>query len=115
MEAKKKIITVKKEVWPESDSDGYPTEETLKYIREWPVSPVAPKANFEELLEFCMEAWKYEEYTFKKNGQYIFQTGGWSGNEDIISSMRKNRIFWMFTWYSSRRGGHYKFDILGSI
>ena len=100
------------EVWPESDSDGYPTEKTLKYIREW---PIPTKTGGKELLEFCMEAWKYEEYAFEEKGEYIFQTGGWSGNEDIISAMRDNHMFWMFCWYSSTRGGCHKFDIVSIV
>jgi len=75
---------------PESDSDGYPTDHTLKTIREYQTHN---KEDRKELLEFCMEAWKYDDYVSQKNERYSFSTGGWSGNEDIIAAMMKNHIF----------------------
>ena len=37
-------------------------------------------------------------------------TGGWSGHEDVISALRDNLMFWMLSWVSSTRGGHYVFE-----
>lgn len=99
---------------PEMDSDGYPTEETLRVIREWPI-----KSNYavKDLCAYCREAWNWGKTMWgHKCGRDEFgkpwitvSTGGWSGNEDIVVALRENVIFWAMCWLESRRGGHYKF------
>ena len=92
------------------DNDGYPTEETLEKIKSWPHTD-----GWEELLEFVKENWYYPEYfnkfTYEKTILYHISTGGWSGNEDILSALKSNHLFWMFCWLSSKRGGHYEFEV----
>jgi len=49
---------------------------------------------------------------FKKGRKFVcFSTGGWSENEELISDLKKERIFHILLveW---RTGGHYKFKIL---
>jgi hypothetical protein len=104
------------------DKDGYPTEETLDKIEHWPISNAK---DAEELMTFVSEIWwpgdgygwmrsahRHREY---KGGTlrryYKISTGGWSGNESLICAMEENRMFWMLTWLSSRRGGHYEFRV----
>ena len=38
-------------------------------------------------------------------------TGEWSGNESIISEMKRNSLFWSFCWRKSITGGHFWFKI----
>lgn len=99
-------------------SQEYPTEENLKYIREFDVlkNPVL------ELIEYLEEIWHWPDWGFKllKNGQkdimgkptwrLELHTGGWSGNEDIIETLQQND-FWGFCWEKSIRGGHYWIEI----
>ena len=100
---------------PIFNKDSYPTEETLKEIREW--KEPFTKGTAEDLLEFCMDAW---EKTFGDIGyivcgldssgsDYEFTTGGWSGNEDVINAMQENRLFWSLCWQESKRGGYHRF------
>ena len=105
---------------PVFDADGYPTEETLKTISEW---PSGPGWAFLDLMEYVRKAWKYGEPYF--NGQdtvdklfpdtpikrYAISTGGWSGNEVIIGALRENRMFWAMCWVEERRGGHFIFEL----
>src|SRR6478736_10329887 len=89
---------------PTFDNHGYPTEETLKTIEEWKI------LNFNEIpkiLEYVYTGWNYKEWGWSKNkrqhraykgGQlrryYHISTGGWSGNESLISAMENNHILW---------------------
>ena len=42
---------------------------------------------------------------------FEISTGGWSGNEDILGAMQENAVLWLMTWQSTRRGGHYVFEV----
>ena len=89
-------------------SDIYPSDESLKSIREW------PHDNFPGLMDFVRDLWNYSEWGFQTDpfaGEYYLSTGGWSGNEEIISSLQENGMFWSMCWESSRRGGHNIFKV----
>jgi hypothetical protein len=90
---------------PTFDANGYPSEETLGTIALWQIAdPVG-------WLEFVRDAWNHHYGTiifpFLENGFVSFTTGGWSGNESIISAMRENVVLWTMLWESSHRGGKY--------
>lgn len=88
-------------------SDDYPTEEELERIKNWPYTDIPG------LLEFTKSLWHFAEWGWSPplNGVLRISTGGWSGNEDIISALRDNTMFWTLCWQSSRRGGHYEFSL----
>lgn len=89
------------------DKNGYPEEHELKKIEEWDYH------DFRGLMEYVEELWKYADYGYWKRGRkyYRISTGGWSGNESIIYALKQNRMFWACCWVSSKRGGHYIFEI----
>ena len=97
------------------DEHGYPTEEALEKIKEW------SEDDMLGLMAFVKELWYYPHYGHEEITtsdildkpiiRYSISTGGWSGNEDLIEAMQGNHIFWIFCWYSSRRGGHYVFEV----
>lgn len=88
------------------NKDGYPEEYELKKITEWDYK------DFEGLMEYVADLWKYPQYwTNEESGKISISTGGWSGNELIISALMQNRMFWACCWVSSRRGGHYEFKV----
>ena len=87
------------------DEDGYPEEDELKRIREWP-------EDWAALFAFIHSIWHWPDWGFTQEGNRVsLSTGGWSGNEEIIGALRDNALAWMVTWESSRRGGHYTFTI----
>lgn len=102
----------------ELDADSYPTEGTLKALREWGVQG---HADCKAILEWIRPVWAYahagyfavdEEY----NGEipvlvYRLSTAGWSGNESLIDALQDNKFFWFRCWLSHKRGGHYEFEI----
>ena len=88
------------------DSDGYPDDQELQRIREW------PGEDFSALMEFVRTLWKWNDWGWSQQGyKYRISTGGWSGNESLISALEGNMIFWMMCWHQSRRGGHYTFVV----
>lgn len=89
------------------DYDGYPSEAALEKIAAWPAR------DFNGLLEYVASLWAYPDYVTRapEARTYTFATGGWSGNESLVSALQQNLIFWGTCWMSSRRGGRYEFVI----
>lgn len=89
------------------DKDGYPDEEELQAIRTWDWH------DLDGLMAFVHDLWTYADcgYWDQQGDAYRLSTGGWSGNEDIIEALQENRMFWTLCWVSSRRGGHYEFEV----
>lgn len=94
----------------------YPTESDLKKIQDWPVESTD---DCHDLLAFVETIWWMADWGWSCEDSvnsydepvtlYTVSTAGWSGNEDIISEMEGNRMFWSMAWQSTRRGGHYEF------
>ncbi len=85
------------------DND-YPTEEELKTIQEWDCSTYDKRVS---LAEYICKLWHWSDWatlTGKRVKTLRLATGGWSGNESIVSSLHDNFIF-MTTWIKSERGG----------
>lgn len=88
--------------------DGYPDEDELRRIREWP-----HEGGFPGLMDFVRERWAYADWGWTVDGEtktYRISTGGWSGNESLVEALQENTMFWTLCWESSRRGGHYEFS-----
>lgn len=82
--------------------EGYPTASDLQRIATW------PETNLVGLLEFVRSIWWAADWGFRRWGKtYWLSTGGWSGNEEIISVLQ-HHFCWFVAWQSSRRGGHHK-------
>ena len=97
------------------DSEGYPTPEFLKFIREY-TNETMPIMEFVELLR---HGWYHGEPYFTLHRKYKgkhkleLHTGGWSGNEETIREIlgnihlthfRMQYVYW-------ERGGHYYFEV----
>lgn len=87
------------------DADGYPEESELKQIAEWSWQDIGG------LLAFVQPRWSYPDRWWREGDVLHLSTGGWSGNEDLVRAMQQNAGFWHMCWVSSRRGGHYEFDV----
>ena len=99
---------------PTFDEDGYPTDETLAAIENWPYQDIAG------CLDFCRRAWHWGEawanedisaheaavVHAEKGERYArFATGGWSGNESIVNALDTNYMIHALAWRLSARGG----------
>ncbi len=95
------------------DVNGYPDEETLNEIEKFSLGKNLE--NLHEFIRLIKDHWNYAELGFFKyhpdTGYLELHTGGWSGNESIISAIRKTPMFWSLYWYKSKRGGHYWFEL----
>jgi len=90
------------------DKDGYPTKKELDYIKNYDLLKIQ---SFKPLIIFLRSIWWQANWGFKFNKYDLeLHTGGWSGNEEIISVLQ-NTIFWFLCWEKSIRGGHYYFKI----
>jgi len=102
---------------PLLDSEGYPTSELLEYIRAY--HPGAGQPILEFIEDVIEPAWWMPEFGFRLGRKYRgkrklrLSTGGWSGNEDLISAILSN--LWLkslaMQYASWTRGGHYYFEI----
>lgn len=95
------------------NEEGYPLESVLSRIENWKCTCLN---DIIEVLNLVKSIWKYNYWQEYKNENenhilYKISTGGWSGNEDLINAMWSNNILWNNIWYSSKRGGHYKFKV----
>lgn len=94
----------------------YPTGEELEKIKNWDIH------DYSALMEFVKSIWWMPEFGWHEGpgGNEVHElttktlsisTGGWSGNESIITALENNAMFYMSCWVSSRRGGHYEFEL----
>jgi hypothetical protein len=99
------------------DADGYPTEETLKRLAGFEITQSA------EALDYLAGTWNQfygslrvelmdsekADVNAEDDERYLrLATGGWSGNEELLSAFRGS-LGWHLTWVLSARGGLYIF------
>lgn len=90
-------------------SERYPTDEELDRIAKW---PVIGTDDLRALFDYVRSLWWMPEWGWKEaDGKFNISTGGWSGNEDIIDALQQNFMFWGLCWLSSKRGGHFEFEL----
>lgn len=99
------------------DVDGYPTDETLKRIEDWPYTDI------NGCLDFVQSCWHWPDCASNKlrpeevdivgerDGERFLRlaTGGWSGNESVVCALRNNRVVWAIAWQMHARGGLFIF------
>jgi hypothetical protein len=103
---------------PTFTADGYPTDDTLEAIESWGIKDFQDAID---LMEFVGMAWSYpdrwkverqwEDDLGHKKARYIFSTGGWSGNEDLVGAMENNPMLRILGPWSWQRGGHYEYRL----
>jgi hypothetical protein len=90
-------------------SGEYPTDEELQQLRDWDFNDMRGWFDFAQSIG---NYWPDDHFWSEEPpGTFHISTGGWSGNEDIISAMSDNFICWTQTWKVHRRGGHYEFEL----
>ena len=88
--------------------DKYPTDDELKTVTTYEVN----NTNFCEFMDYIRSIWWCPDWGWTRKGDtYHISTGGWSGNEDVISAMMRNSVFWLCYWKQSQVGGHYIFSL----
>jgi hypothetical protein len=97
------------------DSDGYPTQEALDYIKNWTyenhvTGEYFGKQMYDELIEYIRSIYVYNDAINYEDGLLEIHTFGWSGNEDIIEELKKTDL-WLLKFRCEQTGGHYYFQI----
>jgi hypothetical protein len=100
--------------------DGYPTDEALKYIRNWGSEKIGDElvfgkffnnTDYTDLLDYIKGLWTYGSDAYnEEDGMFELHTCGWSGNESIIEEL-KNTSFWLIKFRAYSVGGHYYFRL----
>jgi len=86
---------------PTFDCDGYPSDETLEAIENWPME------DFKNCLKFAEKAYQKGYGVWKKEEGWIkIATGGWSGNESVVYALQK-QIYWNMLFIAKLCGGAY--------
>lgn len=92
----------------------YPTDEALDALAAFTGTP-------SEFLEAAHRQWN-DDYgrwdkgrlvgdgTERPGTRVVLATGGWSGNESVISAVQDTMFHLMF-WYSSTRGGLHEYRV----
>ena len=93
------------------DDQGYPLQESLDALKEFDLLT----GSLENFLDLLYETWNYADSGGFRIGRRSLQlnTGGWSGNEEVIKNLSSNFVFWACFWQSSLRGGRYNFRFEG--
>ena len=88
---------------PAFDEDGYPTEATLKEIETWDYKDI------KGLINYVIQAWQWGSNfcDIPRSGIWTMSTGGWSGNESILSALESNYMVQATTTSIYVRGGLY--------
>lgn len=93
------------------DADGYPTEATFEKVKTWSYLDFKGLVRFVHSLWWPDQKWGWNETITDGVTRLELATGGWSGNETLISALQGNAMFWLLCWRESRRGGHYVFEV----
>lgn len=81
----------------------YPSKAELSYYEKEQVN--------EEFIDELFGSWWASDWGLHiTEGVLHMSTGGWSGNEEIIDSLRRNEEFWK-RLIEKKAGGHYTFDV----
>ena len=91
--------------------DGYPTEAALAAIHTF-------TGSAKELVEVLYQGMRaYGVVTIEPKDddrreivEVYIATGGWSGNESIVSALQRS-FFWFAYWEQTRRGGAFWFHV----
>ena len=87
------------------DKDGYPTPEERDYLAH------CGDKKLKVVVPFLRTIWWGPEFGVRETQRRLYlSTAGWSGNEELIEVL-EGTMFWMLCWESSRRGGHYVFNL----
>ena len=98
------------------DEDGYPTDEYLEFIKNY-TNETMPIMDF--VLKVLKVGWYFSDYGFILGRKYRgirkleLHTCGWSGNEEIIWTIKRNMylIHFQMRYVSWRTGGHFYFEV----
>jgi hypothetical protein len=84
----------------------YPSEENLERIHTWDFRDVRGLFDFIENDEGMRMYGSFKRTTMPDGKERIrIATGGWSGNEDMMSALERNFVVYGSYWKLSARGG----------
>ncbi len=82
--------------------------DSFQAIKSWELKK---SQDYYDLAKFIIRNWKYDDYISLRGRKFKLSTGGWSGNEEVMSALDQNKMFNMVCWESSKRGGHFVYEL----
>ena len=74
---------------------NYPTDEQLDSIKKWDFN------DGEGCLRYIKDLWNtHYGRCGEGNGFFVFATGGWSGNEALLSALEESLVWSVINWDS---------------
>lgn len=102
------------------DNEGYPTEETLEYLKNWCMWMEDGEVKMgqffrtdcvQDLINFLKQIWYYDDGIVQHDKWLEIHTVGWSGNEEIVEVLKGSILWWMNYFDMMQAGGHYYFKL----
>lgn len=87
-----------------AEMTNYPTDSVYAAIVSWPYTDIHGLFDY---IEPLVSDYGTVRRIPRNDGSTLFRltTGGWSGNEEIVSAIQDNLVIHSFTWEMSVRGG----------
>lgn len=96
-----------------NDGNGYPTNEGIRALRVFEGTPSqlveVLTMTFGKMGRVAAEPPQKDDFDREFIEVYL-ATGGWSGNEEMISALQHS-FFWFSYWEMSKRGGAFTFHV----
>ena len=101
-------------------SKDYPSQDMLDRIANLSIlsNPPVGMSSMDEFMKMIKYAWNHDMGKIvhaRDPFKLELTTGGWSGNEDIVTAIQSNYMFWGLYWQMSKRGGYHLFSNDGCV
>ena len=93
------------------------TSNDLTVIRTWGMLGYPPTLCLSEFFDYLKRIWwrsqckreYYQDFCQDEWTVITIRTGNWSGNGQIIKTIRENELIWEHCWQASTSAGRYVF------
>ncbi len=100
------------------NKEGYPEKRELALIKSWDYKDIFGLFSYIEsrwtYTDMFIKKWSKDKFLHRPTLFLTLCTGGWSGNEDLIDALLKNKMIANCVYSAWERGGKHCFEITPS-